>query len=137
MVADLAVQKALRARLVASEGVTSLVPAANILDRNHRPAPDPSIILGEAQVVDAGTIQRNRVLIYHTVHVWKKEASLEGVKAICWAVRQALRTPRLDLGQDYHAADVFVSNIRTLRDPDGATSHGVITVEILVQEMVG
>lgn len=135
MSVDLAVQRALRARLVATSAVTDLVPAGSILDRNQRPAPSPSIILGEVQVVDEGTsLARAIVRVYHTIHVWRREASLEGVKEIAGAIRAAIRAGRLELGEGLHAADARVSSIRTLRDPDGETSHAVVTLEVLVLE---
>lgn len=136
MSAELALQVAIRARLAASAGVLALVPAANILDVNQRPAPTPSIILGESQAIDEGeSIARNRQRIYHTVHVWQKEASLEGVKRICGAIRQAIHADRLMLAPGFHAADARVSSSRQLRDPDGETSHGVVVIEALVQEI--
>ena len=49
MTPEIALQMALRTRLVSTAAVTALVPAAAILDRNELPAPDPSIILGEGQ----------------------------------------------------------------------------------------
>lgn len=136
MSASLALQKALRTRLVATPAVTDLVPALAILDRNQRPAPSPSIVLGEAQEVDEGNdLGRRQVRIFHTVHVWKREASLEGVSGICGRIRAAVNPARLVLGPGYHCADAKVSGIRTLRDPDGETSHGVVTIEALVQEV--
>ncbi|TKA98543.1 DUF3168 domain-containing protein [Cereibacter changlensis] len=136
MSAETAVQIAIRARLAASSAVLALVPAGNILDVNQRPAPTPSIILGESQAVDEGdSIARNRQRVFHTVHVWKKEPSLEGVKAICGAIRQAIHADRLMLPPGFHAADARVSNMRQMRDPDGETSHGVVTVEVLVKEV--
>lgn len=135
MSADLAVQKAIRARLVATGAVTALVPAASILDRNERPVPVPSIILGEAQVVDEGeSVARKRQRVYHTLHVWKREEGLTGVKAIAGAIRTALHSARLTLDAGYYSADGYVSGQRFLRDLDGATSHGILTVEVLVQE---
>lgn len=136
MSVDLAVQKALRARLVATPAVTAFVPAANILDRNARPAPTPSIILGETQLVDEGTsFQRAHTRVFHTIHVWKQEASLEGVKAICGAIRAAVHAGRLELDAGFFAADAYVATTRALRDPDGETSHGVVMVEALVAEV--
>lgn len=132
---DLAVQKAIRALLIADPAVIALVPAASILDRHQRPAPDPAIILGEAQVLDEGTsLARTHARVAHTLHVWKREPSLEGAKTILGAIRRALRS-RLDLGQGLHAADTLVTSSRVLRDPDGETSHGVLTVEVLVAEV--
>jgi len=133
---DLAVQKALRARLVATSAVTALVPAASILDVNQRPAPDPSIILGESQAVDEGdSIARAHTRVFHTIHVWKREPSLTGVKAICGVIRTALRDGRLQLDSGFHCVDANVSQIRAIRDPDGERSHGIVTFDVLVQEL--
>ena len=131
-----AVQVAIRNRLVATAAVTALVPAASILDVNQRPSPSPSIILGESQAVDEGTsLRRAHVRVYHTIHVWKREPSLEGVKVICGAIRKAIHAGRLDLGAGLHCADALVSPMRQMRDPDGESSHGVVTVEVLVCEV--
>lgn len=135
MSAALALQRALRSRLVATPAVTALVPATAILDRNQRPAPSPSIVLGEAQEVDEESdLMRRRVRVYHTAHVWKREPSLEGVTAICGAIRAAVHAGRLLLETGLHCADVRVSGMRTMRDPDGETSHGVVTIEAIVEE---
>lgn len=133
---DLAIQKAIRARLVATSAVTALVPTASILDRNHRPAPSPSIILGETQVVDEGTsLGRKHSRVFHTIHVWKREPSLQGVKDISGQIRAAIHSGRLSLDSGFHCADVKVASIRAIRDPDGETSHGVVTLEVLVNEV--
>lgn len=131
MSAALAVQKAIRARLMATASILEVVPAASILDRNSRPAPDPSIVIGEDQIVDEGRIARDVVRVYSTLHVWKKEPGLVGVKAIAGAIRSAMRE-RLPSSPGYHFADSYVSSERFLRDPDGVTAHAVITIESLV-----
>lgn len=130
-----AVQVAIRSRLVATPAVVALVPAGAILDANQRPAPSPSIMLGESQLVDEGTsISRRIARVYHTVHIWKREPSLEGVKVICGEIRAAIHAGRLDLGPDLHCIDALVSSMRQIRDPDGETSHGIVMIEVLVQE---
>ncbi|HCO54687.1 MAG TPA: DUF3168 domain-containing protein, partial [Pelagibacterium sp.] len=58
MSAALAMQKALRDRLIGTVAVTDLVPATSILDRNARPTPDPSIIIGEGQELPGDDIAR-------------------------------------------------------------------------------
>ena len=127
----LAVQKAIRARLVATASVLEVVPAASILDRNSRPAPDPLIVVGEDQIVDEGRIARDVVRVYSTLHVWKKEPGLVGVKTIAGAIRSAMRT-RLASVPGHNFGDSYVSSERFLRDPDGETAHAVITIESLV-----
>lgn len=134
---EIALQKAVRARLTGTDAVTSLVPAASILDTNARPAPDPSIIIGEAQAVDEGdSISRNLTRVYLDLHVWKKETSTAGVKAISGAIRSAMnsggRLPQLD---EFHFVDTYVQSSRFMRDPDGETSHGVVTISAKVQEL--
>jgi hypothetical protein len=116
MTPETALQKAVRNRLVDSEAVTALVPVASILDRNERPNPSPSIILGEKMSRDEGeSISRRLVTVWLDLHVWKKELSTAGVTEIAGAIRQAMRD-------------------RLERDPDGETSHAVVTVEATVED---
>lgn len=136
MSAEIALQKAIRNRLANSTVVTGYVPAASILDRNERPAPDPSIIIGEATAQDDGdTIARNRVRISSDLHVWKREPSTAGVKAIAGAIRTAIHASRLSLEVGFHCVDARVSFARFVRDPDGETSHAIVTIESLVEEL--
>ncbi|HWL56410.1 MAG TPA: DUF3168 domain-containing protein [Paracoccus sp. (in: a-proteobacteria)] len=131
---DLEVQKAIRARLTT---YAVGVPAAQIVDANQRPSTLPAILLGDSQALDEGTsLRRAHTRVYHTLHVWKKEPSLEGVKTIAGAIRSAVRSARLVLAPGLHCADTLVSSMRFLRDPDGEHSHGVVVVEVLVSEAV-
>lgn len=133
MSADLALQKALRARLVATSAVTALVPASAILDRHTAPVVDPSLILGETvEALDPSAASDNRVTLAHTLHVWKKEPSFSGAKLIVAAIRAALKGTRPALENGYHLAGWRVASARFLRDPDGVTSHAVVTVEAVV-----
>ena len=137
MDASLAVQKALRARFITTAAVTALVPASNIIDRSQRPVLDPSIVLGEDQVIDAGiAVARDYVRCFSNIHIWVKEPSMERVKGIAGAIRRSLgRVRRLDLAEpDYFCSDVKVNSSRFLRDPGGEFSHGILTVETLIQE---
>lgn len=132
MSADLALQKAIRARLVDTPAVTAMVPADNILDRNARPAPATSIVLGESQSITGSRLQRDAQRVYATLHIWKKEGSTAGVKEIAGAVRTAIHAASFGNTDGYHFGTCFVSDARFMRDPDGETSHGVVTVEALL-----
>lgn len=133
---DLELQKAIRSKLISSPTVSALVPAASILDRHERPAPRPSIILGQSQMVDEGTsMKRRHHRIYHDLHVWVKEPSTEQAKGIAWAIRQALQAERLPLSAGLHLADLRVESQRLLRDPDMESSHAILTVNALVVEV--
>lgn len=131
-----AVQIAIRNRLTGTPAVTALVAAGKIRDVGLRPKDFPTIALGESQTVDEGTsLKRSHTRVYHTLHVWVKEPTLELVKVICAAIRLAIHSDRLDLGTGFHCADALVSSMRQIRDPDGETSHGIVTVEVLVAEV--
>lgn len=135
MSVDLEVQKAIRARLTASADLLAHVTATSILDSNQRPTPVPSIVLGDSQAVDEGSsLRRAHTRVYHTLHIWTREASLEGAKAIAGEIRRAIHSGRLTLAAPLYCADAFVSSQRFLRDPDGEHSHGVVVVEVLVSE---
>jgi hypothetical protein len=116
--------------------VTSLVPAASILDTNQRPAPTPSsVLLGENQIVDPGAmLDRSVTRVHSTLHVWKKEAGLTGANAIAGAVWDAIASARLSLDTGLRCIDCRPTDMRTMRDPDGETSHAVVTVETLVRK---
>lgn len=130
MSASLALQKAIRGALIARPDLLALVPALNILDRNARPNPRPSIILGECQEVAGELATGGDVDISADLHIWIEEPSLTKSRLVGWEIRQALRA-RVQLAAGFHLAGWEVS-ARHLRDPDGLTSHGVVTVRARV-----
>lgn len=135
MSADLALQKAVRARLVATSAVTDLVPASSILDTNQRPAPNPSIIIGEGMATEGDRIDRRDQHVFLDLHVWKKEPGLVGVKAIAGAIRAAIKGANLHPSDGYHIGDCRVTSMRFLRDPDGETAHGIVSIEAFMCEV--
>lgn len=134
MSAALALQAALRARLVATPAVTALVPASAIFDRHTRPTAPASIVLGEAEEYEAGDMDRSRVRVASTVYVWKREPGLQGATAIAAAIRAALHSDRLDLGSSHHCVGAYVSRVRTMRDPAGEFGRAVVTIESVIEE---
>ncbi|WP_288427104.1 DUF3168 domain-containing protein [uncultured Agrobacterium sp.] len=136
MSAELALQKAVGDRLVASPEILGLVPEANILDRNERPNPRPSIVIGEGQSLDEGdSIARTLTRIYMDLHIWVEELGTETSKRIAGAIRTAVKTGNFPVSDGFHFADCRVRGTRFLRDPDGKTSHGIVTIDALVQEV--
>lgn len=127
-------QKAIRVRLVASSALTSLVPSANIVDRNGTPAVFPSILLGEGQTIPGGDIARRRHEVFVDLHIWQKETGLVFSKQVAGAIREALADTRWTAtGLD--VADLRVISSRFMRDPNGIHSHGVISLTALVSEV--
>lgn len=138
MTPELATQIAIRGRLISRAEVTDLVPASAILDHNGAPAPRPSIVLGDVQTVDpGGSIKRELIRVYHDLHVWRRDPSTEQTQLTLHAIRVALCAPRLSLSEGFFASDVDVMRGRILKDPDGETIHGILTVNILVHVKPG
>jgi len=128
------VQKAVHGRLIANAALTTMVPAANMVDDyGGVPTRFPCILVGEAQVVDEGhDIARTVNRVYLTLHLWTAEPRLTMVKKIAGALRAALGGPRLTLEGGYHLADLYIVDTRYIRDPSGANGHGVVTINALV-----
>lgn len=126
---SLALQTAIRARLIASPEVMALVDPANVRDGDTRPSAFPSIILGAAQIVVAGHYRTYRnVNCYLDLHIWGE--TLEATKIVGAAVSKALfgapEVPGFDL----------TDGLRTERsiymtDPEGC-GHGVISLRALM-----
>jgi hypothetical protein len=125
---SLDLQKAIRARLLASADLMALVPADNILDATGRPERNPCVNIGEGQTV----YRRFDSTTYATLHVWVQEPGLIGAKAIASAIIPALRVDAQIDGvlalDNFVCHDLEVTETRFLRDPHGSYSHGVLTV---------
>lgn len=133
---SLALQKAIRSRLIAASAVTSLVPATSIVDRNGKPATFPCILIGEAQTMQGAGIDRRRSDVYPDLHVWTTEPGLAQAKAIVGAIRDALADGPWTV-DGHHVADLHIGSTRFLRDPDGLHAHGVVSISALLVELVG
>ena len=127
MSASLAFQQAARGILVANSDVTALVPAANILDANYEPECFPRLQIGEDQELPADDVVNRYTDLNSTFHIWTREPGLENAKAIAGAVRKALVLTSWTQGCYVGIRTMFAS-ARYLRDPDGQTAHGVITL---------
>ncbi|MHB2165727.1 DUF3168 domain-containing protein [Alsobacter sp. R-9] len=136
MNAMLALQGALRTRLIETEAVTELVEPNAIFDRHSRPERFPCVVIGEGQaIVENADFARRLVRVFFTVHVWSREVGTTHAKAITGAVASALK-PEFDHVEGHKVLDLVVASARFLRDPAGEHSHAVLTVEALVQEAV-
>jgi hypothetical protein len=131
---SLDLQKAVRARLLATSAVTGLVPAGSIVDRSGTPATFSSILIGEGQTTPGGDIARRRHEVFADLHIWTEESGLAVCKNIASAIRAALADGRWTFDH-FHVADLYISSSRFMRDPDGKHGHGVISLSAIVVEV--
>lgn len=131
MTPDLALQKALLARLTADAEVSTLVPAGNVIDAYGVPQRFPCIIFSDGQVVrEPVTLECRHRRVYATLHVWTK--SMPAARAIAGAITTAVESAQL-VTDGHRSISTVVSSRRFLRDSDGETSHGVVTVDCLME----
>ena len=131
---SLALEAAVRTRLVASSALVALVPAANIRDANGLPSVFPCVLIGEGQTLPGGDIARQRHEAFLDLHIWAKETGLVIGKQIAGAIRAALVDTNWT-ATGLHVADLHVTGSRFLRDPDGVHSHGVLSLAAVVKEV--
>jgi hypothetical protein len=125
---SLDLQKAIRARLLASADLTALVPADNVLDSTGRPERMPAVGIGEGQTV----YRRFSSTTHATLHVWVQEPGLTTSKQIASTIVAALKVDAQIEGvlilDNFVCHDLQVTQTRFLRDPHGSYSHGIVTV---------
>lgn len=126
---SLALQTAVRARLIATPAVTALVPASHILDDLALDRM-PAIVLGEAQVLDEEFDFRR---VHLSVHLWADGSHIGTVKHIAGAVENALETP-LDV-DGFRCFETRVAGGRFMRDPSGQHVHAVLDVTAMLQRV--
>lgn len=124
--ASAALQKALVARLRANVALVS----NRVYDRAQKSHVLPYILIGETQAVsdDAGCI--DGATCYVTLHIWSREVGSVECRRISDQVAAAVKDWSPDLSADGFAfVDGQLNSAQTMLDPDGLTTHGVLTFE--------
>ncbi|MEX1244868.1 MAG: DUF3168 domain-containing protein [Thermoanaerobaculia bacterium] len=133
--ASLALQKALRTALTDDSALGALVGDDAILDRHGRPETFPVVLIGEDQEISENlTPPRSEITVFSTLHVWDREPGFASVKNIAGAIRDVVQAGLGALDAPFRLLDVTFQSARFLRDPDGETSHAVLTTEAIIEE---
>lgn len=126
---SLALQTAIRARLIGDQSVTDLVAGERIIDGPARPENFPTVIIGTGQTKLEGYVFRWRtVRVILDLHIWALESGLEATKNIGGAIWNSIGR-KLDVPGYVLTDGITVSSLRTMRDPAGEHGHGILTVE--------
>lgn len=101
----------------------------------NRPPPgiiEPFISLGPDQVIsdDASCVEGYEV--FPQIDVWSRDVGHTETKTIAGTVRRILHDTDLVLGGGFRLVEIRHLNTRTLTDPDGLTSHGVMTFRAMI-----
>lgn len=132
---SLAYQTAVRAALIASPAVTTLVTPDQIRAGSTRPDKMPTIILSDGQTQFLGRASGSQLVarVFLTLHIWAVEDGADTAKAIGFAVCNALTDAPAVTGFDIdeHA----MPSVIWLRDPQPelAYCHGIAQLEAVVR----
>ncbi len=125
---SLALQGAINTKLRADVAAV----AGRVLDRVPANVVFPYIEIGDFQTVDDGAQCHDGVEVYATLHIWSRAVGQVEAKTIAGAVRGSLHEAPLSLGSAWQFIEIAHQDTRHLKDPDGVTSHSVITFRALV-----
>jgi hypothetical protein len=129
----LALQTAIRTRLLDTPAVLSLVPADHIRSGSTRPDKSPTIIMsdGTVELMGQGYTAQRLAWVYLDLHVWDLENGPDAAKAIAFAVSNALDTPPAFEGCE--CDHFWITRAVYPRDPKPEVGHGVLSVEALIR----
>lgn len=134
---SVALQTAIRSRLIETPYVMALVSRDNVRSNHTRPSEMPAILIGSGITELHGhdyTAQR-AAWVYLDIHVWTLDQGQDAAKEIAFAVCNALDGGTLQIEGGY--CDRFkVTRAVYPRDPDPRAGHGVLSVEALIRWIV-
>lgn len=119
------VQEAIVAAVKADATLTSLI-AGRIYDRVPPAASFPYISIGEDQVLPDLAQCYDGADVVSTLHAWSRAIGYGEVKRVAAALEKALTAATFTL-TGFRLVDKFFESTRYMRDPDGLTSHAVVT----------
>lgn len=126
-------QRALYACLSTDAAVSAMV-SGRVFDRVPADAQAPYISFGPMTADDDGADCIDGLSVSVQIDAWSQAVGYGEVKEIAGAVRKAIAAA--DLALNTHAlADITHRSTRILRDPDGLTSHAVLTFEASIEAL--
>jgi hypothetical protein len=70
------------------------------------------------------------------IDVWSRSVGMPECKKICAAVKRSLHGADVEFAENA-LVQVECTMLRTMRDPDGLTNHGVLQFEFRIEDMDG
>lgn len=120
-------------RLRAHGGVDALV-AGRIYDRVPETAEFPYVSFGPSDTIEDDSQCITGEIETLQIDCWSRHSGgFRDCKRLTGAVKGALHLYDGQLSEDALVA-LRVTNLRHFRDPDGQTSHGVVTVQAIMEE---
>lgn len=134
MSAEFALQQALYSLFRNDPDVQALI-GGRVYDEIPTNAAFPYVQLGESQAIDDDTECAHRLEVTFDVHVWSRATGFPQARKIAAALRTAVRDAMNAGTLTLNGAELQElrhEQSRMLRDPDGKTSHGVLTFTAII-----
>lgn len=133
---SVALQTALRTKLINDPAVMALVTPNNVRAGSTRPDKTPCVILagGQTQYLGRAAGGQHLAQINLDAHIWAIEDGADTAKAIGWAVSQALiAMPDIQSGFEIDSLDQ--PRMIWLRDvqPELSYTHGLLEIEAVIR----
>ncbi len=122
------IQKAIYDALQAEPAIAG----GNVFDRFDDRDPYPRVTIGEEQVVDDSNSCSSGWDVYTDIHVWSCAPGFPEAKTIAAAVAERVLGITSIAGFALLSVDVDRSDF--VRDPDGLTSHGIVTAHFIIDQ---
>lgn len=105
--------------------------AGRVYDRIPATATFPYFNIGDIQTISDGVDCLDATEVYVTLHIWSRAVGQVEARRLAAAARSALHgwLPTLT---GFRVVEHEHRDTRTLDDPDGITSHGVMTFRALI-----
>ena len=130
---ELEIQGAIVTRLKADSAVAALVNG-RVYDSVPSGATFPYVTIGPVDSVDDAADCITGLLVAQQIDCWSRGVGYPEVKKIADAVRAALHGQEAALPLATNGMAYFEHrNSRIVRDPDGLSSHGILSFEASVQ----
>lgn len=121
---------ALQGAVVSALRTAGTAAGAHVYDRVDPADPYPRITIGEGQSLGDYADCMNGTETFLDVHVWSRAVGFVEAKRIADRVREVLHDADLPL-EGHHLDLIEFRDARTMRDPDGITSHIAMTFRAL------
>lgn len=127
-------QRKIYQALTLSAGLqASAAGGVRVYDRVPEKPVFPYVSFGPEDCQEAGADCLEAGEYYLQLDVWSRQPGKVEAKEICHAVQRALRLEALSLTQNA-LSELMWEKTRVMDDPDGLTTHGVLTVRAMIEE---
>ena len=122
----------LQQAIVATLNAAPLGLSGRVHDRIPSVAVFPYVQIAEGQTLDDGAECIDAVEVYLDLHVWSRASGAVECRSLAGRIRAALHSAPLALQGPWRLVDLRHDSTRFMNDPDGISSHAVVTFRALM-----